>query len=170
MFMHSLRRLLWRVQNYGFGIVEHPLNSWGWWFPLALMLLKIPGVFFTVVWNCCHGGQRKKGTGLLHNCPQLHARLHSEHCRGHDDGALLDYSVAMDPGGRLVFDTEKEAEYPFPLCLSYAEAVQAALKEFKSTSVPSGISDQSVWMLDMLKHGSTKRLAEEKVSKAVWPV
>lgn len=170
MFMHSLRRLLWRVQNYGFGVVEHPLNSWGWWFPLALMLLKIPGVFFTVVWNCCHGGQRKKGTGLLHNCPQLHARLHSEHCQGHNDGALLDYSVAMDPGGRLVFDTEKEAEYPFLLCLGYAEAVQAALKEFKSTSIPSGISDQSVWMLDMLKHGSTKRLAEEKVSKAVWPV
>ena len=169
MFMHALRRLQWRLENYGFAVVEHPINSWGWQFPLALLLLRTFGVFFTIVWNCCHGGRRKKGTGLLHNCPQLHARLHSDYCPGHRPGELLDYLVTTGPMGNLVFDTEEEAEYPFPLCLGYSQAVQEALKEWSGTTIPAGLSDQSTWMLDMLSH-ATKRLSDEKVAEVVWPI
>ena len=59
MFLHSLKRLEWRLKNWGFAVAEHPWRSWGWRFPLAISLLNTWGVFFTVVWNCCHGGKRK---------------------------------------------------------------------------------------------------------------
>jgi hypothetical protein len=49
-------------------VIEHPMNSWLWEFPLARWLQELPGVYFTVSWNCCYGGDRIKGSALLHNC------------------------------------------------------------------------------------------------------
>ena len=170
MFMHALKRLLWHIQNWGFAAVEHPLNSLGWHFPLAKQLLATLGVFFTIVWNCCLGGRRKKGTGILHNCPQLHHALHAEYCPGHPPGELLDYTVNWDTSGALVFDTESEAEYPFRLCVAYAQAVQAAVKEWQSIALPATLSDQADWLVNSFRHGATKRLAEHQVSDVVTPI
>ena len=61
MAQHSLERLKWRVENWGFCAVEHPRNSWLWKFPLAQWLQELPGVYFTVWWNCCHGGDSSRG-------------------------------------------------------------------------------------------------------------
>lgn len=170
MFMHALKRIHWRSQNWGFAAAEHPLNSLGWHFPLAKQLLATIGIFFTIVWNCCNGGKRKKGTGILHNCPQLHHALHSEYCAGHAPGELLDYTVGRDSSGSLVFDTESEAEYPWGLCLAYAQSVQAALKEWQATTLPATLSDQNEWLLNSLRYGATKRLAKYQVSDVVAPI
>ena len=89
MAQHSLERLKWRVLNWGFCVIEHPLNSWLWEFPLARWLQELPGVYFTVWWNCCYGGARIKGSALLHNSRELHEWLHCPECKGHTN--KLDY-------------------------------------------------------------------------------
>ena len=89
MAQHSLERLKWRVLNWGFCVIEHPLNSWLWEFPLARWLQELPGVYFTVWWNCCYGGDRIKGCALLHICRELREWLHCPECKGHTN--KLDY-------------------------------------------------------------------------------
>ena len=169
MFMHALRRLEWRVKNWGFAVLEHPVNSLGFYFPLAVKLLLTKGVFFTIVWNCCHGGRRRKGSGLLHNIPQLHAALHSEECAGHEDGELLPYEVNVNEDGTLLFDTESEAEYPFGLCQAYAQAVKSAVKEWSLQSIPVTLSLRSEWLENTLLHHATKLLAKQSITSEVMP-
>ena len=169
MFNFSLRRLEWRIMNWGFAVVEHPLNSLGWWFPLALRLFKTRGIFFTIIWNCCFGGKRQKGTGLLHNIPHLHAALHSPQCQGQHAFELLDYRVAENSDGSLRFDTEEEAEYPFEFCLAYAKSIKAAIREWSLLSIPPSLSLRSKWVEDMLLNNATKLLARKDIADDVMP-
>ena len=169
MFNFSLKRLQWRLANWGFGCLEHPLNSLGWWFPIAVQLLRTKGIFFTVIWNCCHGGRRKKGTGLMHNMPLLHAALHSPQCLGYHDHELLEYGVKETADGSLLFDTEEEAEYPFSLCLAYAKAVKATIREWSLMSIPPSFSLRARWMEDMLLNHATKLLSKQEVTDDIMP-
>ena len=166
MAMHSLERLRWRVQNWGFCVIEHPRNSWLWKFPLAQWLQELPGVFFTVWWNCCHGGDRVKASALLHNCPLLHEALHQPECAGHAD--KLDYQVKRLPDGTLEFDTALEAEYPFGFCLVYAQVVRRALGAWHKAELPAELSVRSMWVQEALGN-STKRLQRDQVQLQVAP-
>ena len=166
MFDYSLLRLEWRIQNLGFAVIEHPFRSLGWWFPQAVKLAWMPGVFFTVVWACCHGGKRRKGIGLLHNCPRLHQTFHQPWCPGCP--GLLGYGVRETPQGQLLFDTEEEAEYPFPFCRRYAKVVAAALGELEGKSIPAAPAARDEWILQWLAR-STPRLAKPEVIAVVAP-
>ena len=169
MFMFALRRLEWRIKNWGFAVLEHPRRSWGWLFSLALSLLRTKGIFFTVVWNCCHGGRRKKAAGLLYNIPHLHHALHAEDCQGHQDGELLSFQVHEDANGSLHFDTEEEAEYPFNFCWVYAGAIKAAVREWSLMSIPVTLSIRSQWVENMLLHCATKLLARQSITDEIMP-
>ena len=166
MALHSLERLRWRVQNWGFCVIEHPQNSWLWSFPLARWLLALPGVYFTVWWNCCHGGDRVKASALLHNCRELHMALHQEECPGHTD--KLDYKVRRLADGSLEFDTAQEAEYPFGFCQAYAQVVREALSAWHKAELPAEVSARSTWVADALAN-STKRLQRSEVQLHVAP-
>jgi len=165
MFAFALDRLQWRLVNWGFASIEHPVNSWGWLFPQAVVLKGLDGVFFTIVYHCCHGGRRYKGSGILHNCPALHVALHQEEpCPGHE--WLLPFSVEKGPGEGLVFDTKEEAEYPVGLCEAYAAAMAHALDVLESRSLPAEISLRPTWVCQELS-SATKRLALQGTSAAV---
>ena len=166
MAQHSLERLKWRVENWGFCVVEHPRNSWLWKFPLARWLQELPGVYFTVWWNCCHGGDRIKASALLHNCPLLHERLHRPECTGHTD--KLDYQVKRGADGTLEFDTAREAEYPFGFCQAYAQVVRASLSAWHKAELPAELSARPAWVQEALD-SSTKRLQRSEVQLQVAP-
>jgi hypothetical protein len=166
MAAHALARLEWRVLNWGFCVIEHPKNSWLWRFPLARWLQTLPGVYFTVWWNCCHGGDRVKGSALLHNCRELHEWLHCPVCKGHTD--KLDYKVTRNDDGTLEFDTAREAEYPFGFCQAYAEVVLHALSTWNKAELPAELSVRSMWVHKSLDN-STKRLRRDEVQLQVAP-
>ena len=152
----SLRRLDWRIKNWGLGVIEHPVNSWLWQFPLAVRLANLPGVYFTILWHQDFGGLRCKGTGLLHNCQRLHQALHTPHRPSAP--APRDYQATRTPDGSLLFDTAEEAEYPELLCLAYAKVVCHVLHEFQANTLPLSPAERPEWVLSQLAK-STKRLS-----------
>ena len=166
MFRFSLRRLHLRLRSFGVAVIEHPVRSFGWNFPEALELFNSNGTFFTVFWNCCFGGERQKCTAFLHNCPQLHQALHKPTCGGHD--YLKPFEVHELEDGRLSFDTEKEAEYPFKLCEVYARATTAYFKDIKGDIIPAAPSCRAGWVLNKLLL-STKHLTKSDILDVVLP-
>ena len=117
--------------------LEHPWGSHMWKTPEAQELCQMDGVYVSCYSHCCFGGRRTKWQCLVHNCPQLHAALHRPRCDGHSD--LLRYEVHERADGTLAFDTEGEAEYPWPWCRAFAKALKQALRE--KCPAPIGLRD-----------------------------
>ena len=70
--------------------------------------------------------------------------------------------------GRLSFDIEEEAEYPFKLCEVYASATAAYFKEIKGEHIPAAPSQRAGWILNKLLL-STKHLTKSEVLDVVLP-
>ena len=166
MAQHSLERLRWRVENWGFCAVAHPRSSWLWKFPFAQWLQELPGVYFTVWWSCCHGGDRVKASALLHNCPPPHEILHQPECTGHTD--KVDFQVRRNFDGTLEFDAAREAEYPFGFCQAYAQVVRRALSAWHKAELSAELSARSAWFHEALD-SSTKRFQRGEVQLHVAP-
>ena len=77
--------------------------------------------------------------------------------------------MRQDDNGLLVFDSEEEAEYPFRLCLAYAGAVKAALRDWALESIPPTLSVRAQWVENMLLHCATKLLAKQSITDEVMP-
>ena len=154
MFIFSLNRLKRRLRSQGVAVIEHPVRTYGWQFPLALELFNCFSVFFIIFWSCCFGGERKKGTAFLHNCPHLHKALHQPGCLGH---TFLKFSEVHERAdGSLSFDTEL-AEYAWGLCQAYAEATKVYFSDMFLGVIPIAPSSRGSWILGELLP-STKHL------------
>jgi hypothetical protein len=125
MAKRSLRSMEEADRQGGFAGLEHPYDSLLWYSEEAEAIRSRPG-FHTTTWSqCCFGGRRTKWTSLLNNSRRVHLALHKPECHcTHQVG----YEVRATSGG-LEFDTAEEAEYPWRMCLAYAEAIVADLKD-----------------------------------------
>ena len=112
--------------------LENPYRSWFWAAILAYVQAQ-NNVDLTKFWdslteiffhNCCHGGQRKKGTRWK-STPGVFTQL-TAHCQNDHDH--LPYQV-QSQNGTWTFDTSSEAAYPQLL----AARVAAAVKKFLLT-------------------------------------
>ena len=142
--------------------MEHPYNSWAWEFNLTKEVEELEGYQHTVGSSCCFGGRREKWFSFLNNMPLLQQFLGLP-CPGHE--GLLPYTVSRRADGRLAFDTEEEAEYPWGLCRAYAQALRQQLDRdgiFEHMVLQERESYYTVQMLH-----STARLATPLVSEVV---
>ena len=96
----------------------------------------------------------------------MHQALHKPTCGGHD--YLKPFEVHELEDGRLSFDTEKEAEYPFKLCEVYARATTAYFKDIKGDIIPAAPSCRAGWILNKLLL-STKHLTKSDILDVVLP-
>ena len=140
-FIFALRRLEWRLLNWGFACIELPASTWSWEVPLARRLFKSAGVFLTFLGFTSQVGSPQKVV-LVHNCPALHAALHLE---------VEQLSQNID-----ICAANKVCSPSF--CAAYAGAMAHALKELDQRSLPMLPSLQRAWLVAELAH-STKRLA-----------
>ena len=104
---------------------EHPYGSWVWYLKPMVELAARKGVYMAVFSHCCFGGRRKKWTSLLTNSVALYNALNKPDC-DHQD--LDDYQPYYQ-GDRIIFPTEEEAEYPWELCTTMAEAMKTSMTE-----------------------------------------
>ena len=157
-----------RKQAGGIGTMEHPYNSYAWDTEEIDALMQTGEWFQTVYSHCCFGGQRVKWTCLFHNSPYLHRALHKPECEGHPN--LLPYNVEFTRAGTLAFDTSLEAEYPWPFCVAYANALKAHLVDL--TPEPYGVLPRSLEALVYTQvRGATRGLQDEAhVSRIVQAV
>ena len=119
--------------------LENPYRSWFWAAILAIIqeqsnpqLMQfwdsLAEVFFH---NCCHGGQRRKGTRWK-SSPQVFAHLAAECQNDHDH---LPYQIQM-ANGKWSFDTSTEAAYPALLTRRVASMLKVFLQTRNCSFVP----------------------------------
>ena len=142
--------------------LEHPWGSHMWKTPEAQELCQMDGVYVSCYSHCCFGGRRTKWQCLVHNCPQLHAALHRPRCDGHSD--LLRYEVHERADGTLAFDTEGEAEYPWPWCRAFAKALKQALRE--KCPAPIGLRDLTLQNAISFQRCSTRDMQNDAVARS----
>lgn len=142
--------------------LEHPYNSWLWYWNQAEEAQQ-EGHDFSHGSMCCFGGRREKWFALLGNSQFIGQALHMPDCPGHD--GLLPYEVHRDADGNLVFDTEEESKYPEGWCKAYAMALK---KEFEHRGwIREAIYDgRKAWIAGELAQ-STERLKDEAVAMDV---
>ena len=75
-YIFALRRLEWRLMNWGFACIFLPTSSWCWEIPLAGRLLKSVGVFVSIPCQRSRNEEDEKAA-LVRNCPALHAAIHN---------------------------------------------------------------------------------------------
>ena len=133
-------QLLYLAMRHGSVIsLENPHRSWFWAAILAI-ILEINDPQLTKFWdslhdvffhNCCHGGQRKKGTRWK-STPGVFDAL-SAVCQ--NDHEHLPFQVTrLD--GQWAFDTAAEAAYPSVLTKRVAHLVKLILETQGRTFVP----------------------------------
>ncbi|CAK0791571.1 unnamed protein product, partial [Prorocentrum cordatum] len=158
MAMLALRRVEWRLKNYGFGVLAHPVDSWLRELPLSRRLFRYPGVCFTVLWPHGRGGSRAEGMALLHNSPALHSALHRP--------AMEHEAVRPSIGAGTFMDLA----HPEGMCRVYAEVMLKELKEFEATRPLAAPSERAVWIrcelslaTQRLSQGSARLLAVQRI-------
>ena len=104
---------------------EHPRRSWMWDFSLVREIEEDQRCQYAIGSHCCWGGDRFKEYAFLSDLPPLKDAL-TVACPGHV--GLKGYQVEELPDGTLYFPTEEEAEYPWNMCVAYAEALKQQLK------------------------------------------
>lgn len=140
--------------------VEHPYNSWLWYFSLAEELAQ--GEFeYAVGSNCCWGGDREKWYALLNNSPCIQEELHRPECPGHD--GLKGYGATRNQDGSLHFATEEEAEYKDAWCAAYARGLRRQLSDWCSR----GLLDGRCKTIQKELEKSTDRLANPVTANMV---
>ena len=145
------------------GTLEHPYNSFIWDTDDAKEVTEDPDFFVAVFSNCCYGGWRTKWTCLVTNDEILYQALHKPECPGHD--WLQPYQVHETPHG-LIFDTEEESEYPWELCLRYAEALKRSLVRKTPSPVGTAPRDSHTAIYSAIKR-ATRGLQDPEVAYVV---
>jgi hypothetical protein len=140
--------------------VEHPYNSWLWYFSL-IEELERAGYTFAVGTNCCWGGDREKWYALLNNAPEIQQELDVPVCRGHE--GLRGYEVSRNRDGSLHFATEEEAEYKPQWCEAYARGLKRQLHPW----IVRGLLDGRCRKLQKELEKSTARLSDPCVANTV---
>ena len=102
--------------------LEHPYRSFIWYMKATMELAARPNARMAVFSNCCYGGRRAKWTAVLTNNVGIYEVLHKPECPHHGE----DYRPYV-AGGRVIFPTEEEAQYPTGLCTEYARGAAAHL-------------------------------------------
>lgn len=157
MALRGLKRAAGTFGRRRYVTVEHPYNSWLWYFSIVDELLG--GEFeYAVGSNCCWGGLREKWHALLNNSPHIQRELHLPDCPGHE--GLLPYEVTRNADGSLHFSTEEEAEYKGRWCAAYARGLKEQIREWIDRSQMDGRCKSIQWELEK----STHRLAEPDVA------
>ena len=152
----ALRGLRRGACNFGlrrYLTLEHPYNSWLWYFSLVEEL-KRQGFTYAVGSNCCWGGDREKWYALLNNSPCIQEELDRPECPGHQ--GLLTYTVTRGRDGSLHFATEEEAEYKPAWCAAYARGLKQQLSEWSAR----GVKDGRCKVIQAELEKSTDRLAD----------
>ena len=153
----ALRRLKWRLLNWGFACIALPERSWAWEVPLTLRLCGLAGVFMTNPF--CKADKSRVGETthagfvLLHNCPAIHSALH---CDATSKPELFDGNGSLSEIGVSI-------TYLRDFEIVYAQAMVHALKELDERSLPMVPSLQTSWLTSELAK-ATKRLAEVDMS------
>eukprot|EP00435_Cladocopium_sp_Y103_P067422 s217_g30.t1 len=137
--------------------LEHPYNSWVWQWHQATELEEDYGYEYGIGSMCCFGGRREKWFALLGNSPDIKGHVHKENYPGHDN--LLRYGARRDDTGRVIYDTEEEAEYPFGWCQAYAAGLTSAV-ERAGRHTEAVYEGRKAWVMQELQE-STQRLKEE---------
>ena len=106
---------------------------------------------------------RTKWFAFLGNIQTLREHLHKE-CPGHE--GLQPYRVHEQGDGSLRFDTEEEAEYPWPLCQAYARALQQQIDRDDGTFEDMVLQERERYYRDQLGQ-STNRLSAEIVAAPI---
>ena len=119
---HNRRRREWGI----YWTCERPRNSWMWEFSLVKEMEQFEGFTHSVGSHCCWGGDRQKYYSFFGDLPSLPSWLEVE-CQGHSH--LRDYQVEERADGSLYFPTQEEAEYPWELCVAYAQALSHQLED-----------------------------------------
>eukprot|EP00435_Cladocopium_sp_Y103_P072729 s88_g41.t1 len=142
--------------------MEHPWRSWAWEFHLAKALEEYPEYITAIGSHCCFGGPREKWFAFFGNLPTLQDYLQKE-CRGHPN--LQGYGVTERADGSLNFATEEEAEYPWQLCVAYAQALRRQF-DLDGTFESMVLQEREKFYLsEMLS--ATSRLATSYVASAI---
>ena len=139
--------------------LEHPYGSWLWEFTLVKKL-EAAGFDHAVGSSCCFGGLREKWYSFFGSSEEIHRRLHIE-CPGHQ--GLLSYEVQERADGTLHYPTEEEAEYPWSLCLAYAQGLKAQVEKEKVWAMAYQEAREGWYQNQLAK--STQRLQSEEISR-----
>ncbi len=89
--------------------VENPSNSLFWCVPCIVELVQQFGGYGCIFDNCCHGGQRKKGSKFW--CAQPWFQSLQAQCPGDDVHRHKAWKPSV-VNGKLQFPTAEEAAYP----------------------------------------------------------
>ena len=108
-YSNSIQIIRWCMQRKVSWCVENPANSYLWYLPEYIDLLKNVKVKDILYSACMVGGKRDKKQRLRTNNPAALLPLDGRHCDG---------SHAHEPwsSGRQQWHTADEAEYPDDFC------------------------------------------------------
>ena len=141
-------------KGHAFAVIEHPLRSWLFAFPLASRLRALDGVFFTRFFQQVKGGGGFKLLGLLHNNLALDARFHNdggpqrhEEDEDYQEEELIEEDFVVNAEG---------AEYPSGMCEAYAEVVQHSFLEVSYRLLPYEPAGQATWFADELSKATAR--------------
>ena len=160
MALRGLKRAQGTFGQRRYVTVEHPYNSWLWYFSL-IEELERAGYTFAVGTNCCWGGDREKWYALLNNAPEIQQELDVPVCRGHE--GLRGYEVSRNRDGSLHFATEEEAEYKPQWCEAYPRGLKRQLHPW----IVRGLLDGRCRKLQKELEKSTARLSDPCVANTV---
>eukprot|EP00435_Cladocopium_sp_Y103_P071663 s228_g38.t1 len=160
MALRGLRRMQGPFGEQRYATVEHPYNSWLWYFNM-IEALQRAGFEFACGSNCCFGGEREKWFALLNNSPEIQRELHRPVCEGHPN--LRGYEATFNADGSVHFATEEEAEYKPLWCQAYARGLRRQLEPWIQRSYLDGRCKRVE--KDLLS--STTRLSDPATANAV---
>lgn len=162
MALRGLKRAKTPFGSERFLTMEHPYNSWLWYFNLVKEL-QSAGYQFAVGTACCFGGDREKWYALLNNSPAIHAELHRPDCPGHQ--GLRGYGATRQPDGSLRFATEEESEYKQLWCQAYARGLRRELEHHGWIS--QSVRDGRRLKIQHELQQATERLKQPAVALAI---
>ena len=161
MALKALKRGEGAQRQHLYWTLEHPYGSWLWEFTIIKRLEEQAAFDHAVGSHCCWGGTREKWYSFFGNLPTLPQFLHKD-CPGH--AGLQGYEVEQREDGTLHYPTEEEAEYPWELCVAYAQALKAQLQA-DGVFERVHFEERAKWYQAELEQ-STARLAAPEVAPA----
>eukprot|EP00435_Cladocopium_sp_Y103_P060205 s905_g22.t1 len=160
MALRGLKRMQGPFGESRYVTLEHPYDSWLWYFSI-IEELRNAGFEFASGTYCCFGGQRTKWYALLNNSPEIQQELDRPNCPGHDN--LVGYEATVDDRGRIHYATAEESEYKPEWCAAYARGLKRQLAPW----IERGLQDGRCRKLQKELASSTARLADPAVANAV---
>eukprot|EP00435_Cladocopium_sp_Y103_P066496 s82_g28.t1 len=160
MALRGLKRMQSPFGDRRYVTLEHPYNSWLWYFNM-IEALQRAGYEFACGSNCCFEGEREKWFALLNNSPEIQRELHRPVCEGHPN--LRGYEATYNADGSVRYATEEEAEYKPLWCQAYARGLRRQLEPW----IRHSYLDARCRRVEAELLTSTNRLSEPSVANAV---